>query len=77
VLKPRPHGVAEVERQVLYDEEVICRSSRMARELLVLEPDAGVGIPVIPGYVGRSPKMRGECRILYALAKGLWTPLDR
>jgi hypothetical protein len=26
VHEPRPRGVAEVERQVLYDEEVVCRS---------------------------------------------------
>jgi hypothetical protein len=38
VLEPRPHRVAEVERHVLYDEEVVCRSSRMACESEILEP---------------------------------------
>jgi hypothetical protein len=56
VLEPHPRRVAEVERQVLYDEEVVCHSSRVACEPVVLEPHAGVGIPILPRYVGRIPE---------------------
>jgi hypothetical protein len=56
VLEPRPRGVAEVEWQVLYDEEVVCRSSRVACEPIVLKSHAGVGVPIVPGYVGRAGK---------------------
>jgi hypothetical protein len=54
VLEPRPCRVTEVERQVLYDEEIICRFTRVARESIVFEPHARVGVPVVPGYVGWS-----------------------
>jgi hypothetical protein len=47
----------------------------VAGESVVLKPYAGVGIPVVPGYVGQSSETRGEPRIPDALAKGLWTPL--
>jgi hypothetical protein len=47
----------------------------VACEQIVLEPHAEVGVLVVPGYVGRSPKMRGEPRLSDALAKGSWTPL--
>jgi hypothetical protein len=36
VLEPRPRGVAEVERQILDDEEVVCRPARVTRESVVL-----------------------------------------
>jgi hypothetical protein len=50
----RPHGVTEVELQVLYDEEVISHSSRVACEPIILEPHTGVSVPVVLGYDGRS-----------------------
>jgi hypothetical protein len=49
----------------------------VAGESVVLEPHAGVGVPVVPGYVGRSPETRGEPRIPDALANGPWTSLVR
>jgi hypothetical protein len=42
----------------------------VAREPVVLEPHSGVGVPVVPGYVGQSSETRGEPRIPDALAKG-------
>jgi hypothetical protein len=57
VLEPCPHGVAEVEWQVLDDGEVVCLSPCVTCESVVLEPYAGVGVPVVPGYVGRSSEM--------------------
>jgi hypothetical protein len=60
VLEPCPRGVAEVERQVLDDEEIVRRSPGVAGESVVLKPHAGVGLPVVPGYVGWSPETRGE-----------------
>jgi hypothetical protein len=47
---------------------------RVARESVVLELHAGVGVPVVPGYIGRSSETRGEPDIPDALAKGSWTP---
>jgi hypothetical protein len=52
MLKPCPCGVAEVERQVLYDEEVIRRSPGVVVESVVLEPYTWVSVPVLLGYVG-------------------------
>jgi hypothetical protein len=46
-----------VERQVLDDEEVVYRSTRVAREPVVLQPHARVGVPVILRYVGQSYEM--------------------
>jgi hypothetical protein len=69
------HGVVAVKRQILYDEEVVRRSPGMAGESVVLEPHAGVGVPDVPRYIGRSVEARGEPRVPDALAKGPWTPL--
>jgi hypothetical protein len=77
VLEPSARGVAEVERQVLDDEQVIGRSPGEACEPVVLEPYAGVGIPVVSWYVGRSPESRRKLRVADALAKGPWTLLVR
>jgi hypothetical protein len=49
----------------------------VASEPVVLEPHAGVGVPIVPWYVGRSPETQGEPRILYTLDEGSWTPLVR
>jgi hypothetical protein len=57
VLEPCPRGVAEVERQILDDEEIIYRSARMARELVVFQPHTGVSVSVISRDVGWSSKM--------------------
>jgi hypothetical protein len=57
VLEPCPHGVAEVERQVLDDEEDVCRSTRVAHESVVLQPHAGVYLPVVSRDIGRSSEM--------------------
>jgi hypothetical protein len=54
VLEPCPHRVVEVERQVLDDEEVIRRTTCMAREPVVLQLHTRVCVPVVPGDVGRS-----------------------
>jgi hypothetical protein len=51
MLEPRPRGVPEVERQVLDDEKVVCRSPRVAREPVVLQPYADVGVSL---YLGTS-----------------------
>jgi hypothetical protein len=51
LLEPCPCGVTELERQVLGDEEVVCHSSCVAYEPVVLEPHAGVGVPIIPMYI--------------------------
>jgi hypothetical protein len=50
-------------------------SPHMAREPVVLEPHAGVGVPTVPGYIGRSSETRGEPHIPDALAKSSRTPL--
>jgi hypothetical protein len=47
----------------------------VARQPVVLEPHAGVGVPVVHGYVGWSSETRGKPRITDALAKGSRTPL--
>jgi hypothetical protein len=75
VLKLSAHGVAEVERQVLDAEEVVCRSPGVACEPVVLEPYAGVGVPVVSRYIGRSMEARRKLRVADALAKGPWTSL--
>jgi hypothetical protein len=49
----------------------------VACELVVLEPHAGVGFPVVSWHIGRSPKARRKFRIADALAKGPWTSLVR
>jgi hypothetical protein len=49
----------------------------VAGESIDLEPHTGVGVPVVPRYVGWSTRARGELRIADALAKGPWTPLAR
>jgi hypothetical protein len=49
----------------------------MACEPIVLEPHTGVGVPIVPGYVGQSSETRGEPSIPDALAKGSWTLLVR
>jgi hypothetical protein len=58
----------EVERQVLDHEEIVGRSTGVAREPVVLEPYTGVGVPIIPWHVGRSSEARGELRVADALA---------
>jgi hypothetical protein len=75
MLDPSPHGVTEVERQVLDDEEIICHSSGMAREPVVLEPHAGVGVHVVSWHIGQSTEARRELRVADALAKGPLTSL--
>jgi hypothetical protein len=62
-------------RQILDDEKVARRSPGVAGELVVLEPCAGVGVLVVPRYVGRSTEVRRELRIADTLAKGPRTPL--
>jgi hypothetical protein len=57
--------------------EVVCRCPGVASKPIVLEPHAGVGVPVVPWHVGRSAKARKELRVADALAKSPWTPLVR
>jgi hypothetical protein len=69
-------GVAEVEQQVLDDEEVVCRSARMARESVVLQPHVGVSLPVISGTLVGARKSEGNLtsRTFYPKARGpLWS----
>jgi hypothetical protein len=75
VLEPCPRGVTKVERQVLDDEEIVCRSPGMARESVVLEPYAGVSVPGVPWHVGRGTKAQRELHVADAPAKGSWTSL--
>jgi hypothetical protein len=49
----------------------------MAREPVVLEPHAGVGVPIVSWHIGRSTKARRELRVADALTKGPWTSLVR
>jgi hypothetical protein len=49
----------------------------VARELVILEPHTGVGVPIVSWHIGRSPKSRGELRVVDAPAKSPWTPLVR
>jgi hypothetical protein len=74
VLEPCLRGIHEVERQVLDDEEVVCRPPR-GRKPVVLEPHAGVGVLVIPADIGRSSETRGEPHTPHALVKSSRTPL--
>jgi hypothetical protein len=68
VLEPRLCGVTEVGRHVLDDKKVIFRSPSVAGESAVLEPHAGVGVPVVPRYIGRSMETGGEPRIAVVVA---------
>jgi hypothetical protein len=77
VLKPSACGVAEVERQVLDDEKVVGCSPGVACKPVVLEPYAGVSVPVVSWDIGRSPEARRKFRVADALAKGPWTLLVR
>jgi hypothetical protein len=56
VLEPRACGIAEVERQVLDHEEIVNRSSSMARKSVVLEPYAGIGVLVVSWHIGWGPE---------------------
>jgi hypothetical protein len=68
VLEPCACRVTEVERQILNDEEVIGRSTSMACEPVVLEPYAGVGVPIVSRHIGRGPEVRvGTLRDLAGL----------
>jgi hypothetical protein len=75
VLEPRPRRVAEVERQVLDDEEIIRRCPPCDTRAGSPRATRWCCVPVVPRYVGRSSKTRGEPRTPDALAKGSWTPL--
>jgi hypothetical protein len=77
VLEQRALGIAEVKRQVLDDEQVVGLFPSAARELVVLEPYAGVGVPVVPRHIGRSPEARGELHTADVPAKGSRTSLVR
>jgi hypothetical protein len=77
VLEPCPRGIAEVEWQFLDDEEIVCRSPGMTRELVLLETYAGVSVPFVPSHVGWGTKVRRELRIADAPDKGSWTSLVR
>jgi hypothetical protein len=53
VLELGLHGVTEVERQVLDDEKIVCHSTYVTREPVVLQPHARVGLPSYLGmFVG-------------------------
>jgi hypothetical protein len=70
VLEPRACRIAEVKRQVFDHEEIVGRSSGMARKSVVLEPYAGIGVPVVSWDVGRGLEARGELRVVDAPTKG-------
>jgi hypothetical protein len=75
VLEPRARGIAEVERQVLDDEEVVGRSPGVACELVVLEPYVGVGVPIVSRHIGQSQVARRKFHVTDALDKGPRTSL--
>jgi hypothetical protein len=75
VLEPHACGVTEVKRQVLDHKEIVGHSYGMARKPVVLEPYAGVGVPVVSWHIGRGPEARGELRVADAPTKGPWTTL--
>jgi hypothetical protein len=77
VLEPCLCGVAEVERQILDDEEIFCRSPGMARKPVVLESHAGVGVPVVPWHVSRSTQTQRKLCVADALTKGPRTSVVR
>jgi hypothetical protein len=77
VLEPCACRVAEVERQVLDNEEVIGHSTGVACEPVVLEPRAGVGVPIVSWHIGWSPEAQGELRVADAPTEGPRTPLIR
>jgi hypothetical protein len=56
VFEPRARSVTEVERQVLDDEEVVGCSTGVACKPAVLEPYAGVGVPIVSWHLGHSPE---------------------
>jgi hypothetical protein len=60
VLEPHACGIAEVEWQVLDHEEIIGRSSGMARKSVFLKPYAGIGVPVVSWHIGRGSEARGN-----------------
>jgi hypothetical protein len=63
VLQPGLCRVTEADWQVLNDEIVIAGSRRSAREVVVLQPDTGIDILIIPSdIVGRSEAL-GELRV--------------
>jgi hypothetical protein len=66
VLEPRACGIAEVERQVLDDEQVIGRSPGVARESVVLEPYTGVESPSFT--LAALPQLRAAPSVVGALA---------
>jgi hypothetical protein len=47
----------------------------VACEPVVLEPYAGVGVPIVSRHIGQSPEARGELRVADAPAKGPRTSL--
>jgi hypothetical protein len=47
----------------------------VALKPVVLEPYAGVGVPVVSWHIGRGPEARGELRVADALTKSPWTML--
>jgi hypothetical protein len=49
----------------------------VACEPVVLEPYAGVGVPIVSWHIGRSPETRGDLRVTDASAKSPRTPLVR
>ena len=44
--------VGEIQGEVAYDEHIALRSSHPAREPVILEPEAGVGLPTVLCDVG-------------------------
>jgi hypothetical protein len=49
----------------------------VACEPIVLEPYAGVGVPIVSWHIGRSLEVRRKFRVADALAKGSLTTLVR
>jgi hypothetical protein len=47
----------------------------MARKSVVLEPYAGIGVPVVSWHIGRGSEVRGELRVADAPTKGPWSTL--
>jgi hypothetical protein len=63
VLEPCSCRVTEVERQVFDEEKVICCSTRVTRETIVLQPHTRIGLPVVSGMLFRARKCEETSRL--------------
>jgi hypothetical protein len=65
VTEPSSGRVSQVDGEELDDERVIIRPTRPTCEMVVLQPDVGIGLAVIPDDVVGHVEMPREARITY------------